>query len=768
MARSDESLALASRHLDPSLVDVLRILGFDKRYASARGSYLYDADGRAYLDFHTGEGFASLGHNHPDVREVLEAPLAADLVDGVQLHYSALAGMLAQALSRAAAGGARCRVLREHRRRGGRLGDEVRARRDAAAAAALLRHRASTASRSDRCRWSATTSSRRASARCCPGCAARARSATSRAWRQSFASGDVAAFIVEPIQGRTVDAAARRSTCRQRRSSAAATGRCSCSTRSRPGSGAPALVRARALGARAGLRARRQGAQRRLHAGCRDGHAPRDLSSARSERSSAATCTSRRSGATACRWRPGWRRCGSSSATACVDHVGADRRACCSTASRSSAGPPRDGQGGPRTRADDRDRARRARARGSRRLNWRLIHMASEGLFPQLVVIPLHRDHGVITMAAGKNDVIKLLPPLTLSERRGATASSTRSTRCSAMRCGASKNWARGARHRDRRRCAAGGRPGRRAGGPELTAPRARGGRIPRDADRPLARRYVPGHGRDRLHRRSSGAASRAARAGRCAASSGEQRHVAARAARRRARGRRPGELRIARARGGRLPPRVPLRRARVGLGDHRGDRAHQRDRHAQHPRGSVDGGGRTLHPLQHHRRIRLSRWAPRSTRPIAPTRFRNWYAQTKLQAEAEVRRAGEASDAGDGDPAPVHRLRPAFDGCRRRDRARDPRRQACCSSTAAAPSRGSATSTTWSTRRCSRCTRSRAGPRVQRERRPRGHLEAVHRRARRRSRLRGGPLEPALLAGDRCRLLARAGLPRRCAAPPV
>ncbi len=49
------------------------------------------------------------------------------------------------------------------------------------------------------------------------------------------------------------------------------------------------------------------------------------------------------------------------------------------------------------------------------RISWRLIHLASEGLFPQVVVIPLHRDHGVITMAAGKNDVIKLLPPLTLS-----------------------------------------------------------------------------------------------------------------------------------------------------------------------------------------------------------------------------------------------------------------------------------------------------------------------------------------------------------------
>src|SRR3954463_16313224 len=99
LARGDETLGLAARHLDSSLVDVLRILGFDKEYVSAQGSYLYDAAGRAYLDFHTGEGFASLGHNHPDVREVLTAALAADLVDGVQLHFSALAGMLAEELA---------------------------------------------------------------------------------------------------------------------------------------------------------------------------------------------------------------------------------------------------------------------------------------------------------------------------------------------------------------------------------------------------------------------------------------------------------------------------------------------------------------------------------------------------------------------------------------------------------------------------------------------------------------------------------------------
>ena len=55
--------------------------------------------GRAYLDFHTGEGFASLGHNHPDGAEVLHATLRAELVDGVQIHYSPLAGMLAEELS---------------------------------------------------------------------------------------------------------------------------------------------------------------------------------------------------------------------------------------------------------------------------------------------------------------------------------------------------------------------------------------------------------------------------------------------------------------------------------------------------------------------------------------------------------------------------------------------------------------------------------------------------------------------------------------------
>jgi ornithine--oxo-acid transaminase len=75
------------------------------------------------------------------------------------------------------------------------------------------------------------------------------------------------------------------------------------------------------------------------------------------------------------------------------------------------------------------------------RMNWKLIHMASEGLFPQLIVIPLHRDHGVIAMAAGKNDVIKFLPPLTLSEPEAQTFLAALDAVLAECHGPAAKNW---------------------------------------------------------------------------------------------------------------------------------------------------------------------------------------------------------------------------------------------------------------------------------------------------------------------------------------
>jgi nucleoside-diphosphate-sugar epimerase len=58
-----------------------------------------------------------------------------------------------------------------------------------------------------------------------------------------------------------------------------------------------------------------------------------------------------------------------------------------------------------------------------------------------LLVIPLHRDHGIISMAAGKNDVIKLLPPLTLSEAEARTFLDAFEAVLADVHGPASKNW---------------------------------------------------------------------------------------------------------------------------------------------------------------------------------------------------------------------------------------------------------------------------------------------------------------------------------------
>ncbi|MFN0093530.1 MAG: aspartate aminotransferase family protein [Dehalococcoidia bacterium] len=48
---------------------------------------------------------------------------------------------------------------------------------------------------------------------------------------------------------------------------------------------------------------------------------------------------------------------------------------------------------------------------------WKLVHRANRGLFGQMVSVPLMRDHGILTQIAGHNqDVHKLAPPLILGQ----------------------------------------------------------------------------------------------------------------------------------------------------------------------------------------------------------------------------------------------------------------------------------------------------------------------------------------------------------------
>jgi acetylornithine/succinyldiaminopimelate/putrescine aminotransferase/nucleoside-diphosphate-sugar epimerase len=409
--RTGETLDLAARHLDSSLVDVLRILGFDKTYASARGSYLYDGAGRAYLDFHTGEGFASLGHNHPDVRGALRATLASDLVDGVQIHYSVLAGMLAEALSQRLPRGLDATFFTSS-------GAE-------AVDAAMKFARAATG----RARFISCTSGfhgvtlgplslvgdeffKDGFGPLLSGCQCVPFGDLERLEAQ-LRGGDAAAFIVEPIQGRMVTPPPTdylqeaQELCRhygtmfvidEVQTGLGRTGRWF--ALEHWGLAPDFVLVGKALSGGcvpvAAMVTRREIYQRAV--GTLDRSYVHQSTFGRNRLSMAA-------------------------GLATIRIIERDRLL--ERAVRMNA-VLTDGLAELQRRhemiADVRGGGLmlgiELGAPSSRvgRLNARLFHMASPGLFPQLVVIPLHRDHRVITMAAGKNDVIKLVPPLTLSE----------------------------------------------------------------------------------------------------------------------------------------------------------------------------------------------------------------------------------------------------------------------------------------------------------------------------------------------------------------
>jgi ornithine--oxo-acid transaminase len=91
---------LHAQHLNPAFVKMLRAIGFDKSYVRGQGCYLWDEQGNQYLDLLTGWGVFVLGRNHPRVRAILQQVLGADLPNLVRMDCSLLSGLAAQALVR--------------------------------------------------------------------------------------------------------------------------------------------------------------------------------------------------------------------------------------------------------------------------------------------------------------------------------------------------------------------------------------------------------------------------------------------------------------------------------------------------------------------------------------------------------------------------------------------------------------------------------------------------------------------------------------------
>ncbi len=93
-----DSFDLHTQFLNPQLVKVLRTIGFDRHYVRGEGSYLVDDKGDSYLDFLSGFGVYALGRSHPVIKDALHQALDADLPNMVQLDCALLPGLLAEAL----------------------------------------------------------------------------------------------------------------------------------------------------------------------------------------------------------------------------------------------------------------------------------------------------------------------------------------------------------------------------------------------------------------------------------------------------------------------------------------------------------------------------------------------------------------------------------------------------------------------------------------------------------------------------------------------
>ena len=106
----DEALAMDKRevretyrrHVNPGLVDVMGLLDFDKQFVRAEGVTVWDREGKAYLDFLGGYGALNLGHNPPEVQEAIKSVMSRPNL--LQASLNPLAAALAHNLAQVTPG----------------------------------------------------------------------------------------------------------------------------------------------------------------------------------------------------------------------------------------------------------------------------------------------------------------------------------------------------------------------------------------------------------------------------------------------------------------------------------------------------------------------------------------------------------------------------------------------------------------------------------------------------------------------------------------
>ncbi len=98
--RQDEQYPLHRQYINAGLARVQGIIGFDKIWTRGEGAYLWDVEGDRYLDLLAGYSVFNLGRCHPVIKQVMQEVLALDRPNLVKMDCPLLAGLLAEELAK--------------------------------------------------------------------------------------------------------------------------------------------------------------------------------------------------------------------------------------------------------------------------------------------------------------------------------------------------------------------------------------------------------------------------------------------------------------------------------------------------------------------------------------------------------------------------------------------------------------------------------------------------------------------------------------------
>ena len=98
--RDHPAVAAYARHVNPSFVKLLGVFGYGRLFERAEGVWLWDSEGRKYLDALAGFGTNNVGHNHPRLVARLRAALEEQAVQFCHVGPTPAAASLARELAR--------------------------------------------------------------------------------------------------------------------------------------------------------------------------------------------------------------------------------------------------------------------------------------------------------------------------------------------------------------------------------------------------------------------------------------------------------------------------------------------------------------------------------------------------------------------------------------------------------------------------------------------------------------------------------------------